>query len=95
MKIIYYLDPDNKRNLYCRISDGENMVSFPLGYVMATEGWNEEEGVPSEDPHYSTLLNFKEYLGKRYHELKGLEMSTSSLLETLKKEADHLLSGRV
>lgn len=96
MKIVYYIESDRKENLYCRISDGENRVSFPLGYIIATGEWKElEEGVSIEDPHYTTLMNLKEYLSNRYLELKSLEISTFSVLETLKKEAEHLLTGRV
>lgn len=95
MKIVYYIDHGSEKNLYCLITDGEKRVSFPLKYVIPTEEWDQEEGVPVEDPYYSTLMELKAYLSKRYYELQSLEMSISGVLETLKQEAEHLLTGRV
>ncbi|MPR33050.1 hypothetical protein [Salmonirosea aquatica] len=96
MKIAYYLEPDQKENLFCCIKEGETRVSFPIGYTVSTEEWHErEDGIPIYDPQHATLMNFKEYLSKRYHELTTLEMSTAVILETLRKEAEHLLTRRV
>ncbi|GHB73950.1 hypothetical protein GCM10007390_30230 [Persicitalea jodogahamensis] len=96
INIGYYLEPGKKENLYCRISDGKYSVSFSLGYIITlAEGVDEVEGIPVEDPHYSTLMNFKEYLRKRYHELIHLEMSTANVLKALEDEAKQLLSRPV
>jgi hypothetical protein len=90
MKISYYLNEGRKKNLYCRISDGTERVSFSLGYAIDPTKWNvkEEEG-SVDDPYYFVLRSFREYLSKRYHELKSEGLL--SVLTTLKSEAESFM----
>lgn len=92
MKVAYYLNEGRKKNLYCRISDGPERVSFSLGYEIDPKTWNpkKEEG-SHEDPYYYTLLGFKRYLIKRYNELKVEELP--NVLATLKQEAETFIDG--
>lgn len=94
MKIAYYLNEGRKKNLYCRISDGTERVSFSLGYTIDPKTWNanQEQG-DYNDPYFYTLWSFKSYLGKRYHELKGLEVPSPNVLATLKSEAESFIDG--
>ncbi len=59
------------------------------------EKWDQEVGVPIDDPYYSTLMELKAYLSKRYYEFQRLDMFVSGVLATLKQEAEHVLTGRV
>lgn len=92
MKIAYYLNDGRKKNLYCRISDGTERVSFSLGHTINPEKWNgmKEEG-PEEDPYYYTLQNFKEYLSTKYHDLKS--EGKNNVLAILKNEAESFIDG--
>jgi hypothetical protein len=86
MKIAYYLNEGRKKNLYCRISDGAERVTFSMEYSIDAEKWNEKKGeVDFEDTHYFTLIQFKEYLTKRYYELKS--EGKDDVLARLKEEA--------
>jgi hypothetical protein len=67
MKIVYYLNEGRKKNLYCRISDGTERVTFSLEYTVELEKWNAKKNeVDFEDFHYFTLRNFKDYLTKAH-----------------------------
>jgi hypothetical protein len=90
MKISYYLTEARKKNLYCRITDGQERVTFSLGHSIDTKEWNskKEEG-SHDDPYYYTLWEFKRYLEKRYHELKG--EGKSGILDMLKLEASEFV----
>ncbi|MDR1895629.1 MAG: hypothetical protein LBR10_02430 [Prevotellaceae bacterium] len=86
MKIAYYLNEGRKKNLYCRISDGAERVTFSMEYSVDAEKWNEKKGeVDFEDTHYFTLIQFKEYLTKKYYELKS--EGKDDVLARLKNEA--------
>jgi hypothetical protein len=86
MKISYYLNEGRKKNLYCRISDGAERVTFSLEYAISTETWNsKKEEIDDEDIYYFTLLDFKKYLNKRYQYLKNEEKT--NILSILKNEA--------
>ncbi|MDQ6477519.1 hypothetical protein [Dyadobacter sp. LHD-138] len=89
MKVTYYLDEKNEENLYCRISDGTNMESFPLGYAIVDEEWDEdsEEGSP-DDPYFYTLIRFKEFLLERYEMLE--DRGAANVLTVLKNEVEVL-----
>ncbi|MGG7666042.1 Arm DNA-binding domain-containing protein [Dyadobacter sp. BHUBP1] len=88
MKIAYYLNAERKKNLYCRISDGSERVTFSLGHSVDPDHWDsrKEEG-PTEDPYYFTLLSFKKYLSQRFHELKA--QGAENILDMLKIEAEN------
>lgn len=74
MKIAYYLSQAGQNNLYCRISEGTERVSFPLGHTISPEDWNpaEKEEVRNE-PYYFMLTNLNNYLTTKYLELKNVE----------------------
>lgn len=92
MKVAYYLNEGRKKNLYCRISDGSQRVSFSLAYTIEKEFWNStKEESTYEDPYHYTLGNFKEYLIKRYHELKS--EGKEDILDRLKIEAETYIDG--
>jgi hypothetical protein len=92
MKVAYYLNEGRNKNLYCRITDGSERVSFSLGHTIDPKTWNEkkEEG-DIDEPYYFTLKDFKEYLQKRYHELKST--NTPEILDILKNEASSFIDG--
>jgi hypothetical protein len=86
MNIAYYLNEERKKNLYCRISDGAECITFSMEYSVDAEKWNEKKGeVDFEDTHYFTLTRFKEYLTKKYCELKN--EGKDNILARLKNEA--------
>jgi len=86
MKIVYYLNEGRKKNLYCRISDGTIRVTFSLDYTVEPEKWNSKKNeVDPDDLHFFTLINFKKYLTKKYHELKN--EGKDDVLIRLKNEA--------
>lgn len=90
MKISYYLNEGRKKNLYCRISDGTERVTFSLEYAISPENWNsKKEEINDEDIYYFTLLDFKKYLYKRYQDLKNEEKT--NILNILKNEALSIL----
>lgn len=74
MKIAYYLSRAGKNNLYCRISEGPERVSFPLGHTILPREWNpaQEQELPTE-PYYFMLINLNNYLITKYRELKNME----------------------
>ena len=81
---------EEKKNLYCRISDGTERVTFSLEYAISSENWNsKKEEINDEDIYYFTLFDFKKYLYKRYEELKN-EKKTN-ILNILKNEALEIL----
>ena len=86
MKIVYYLNEGRKKNLYCRISDGSERVTFSLDYSVEPDKWNLKKGeVDIEDISYFTLKDFKKYLTGKYHELKNEDKD--NVLIRLKNEA--------
>lgn len=92
MKIAYYLNEGRKKNLYCRISDGTERVTFSLEHTIDPKEWNtKREETKSDDVYHFTLLNFKKYLTNRYHELKT--EGKESILTILKNEALTFLDG--
>lgn len=91
MKIAYYLNSERKKNLYCRISDGPQRVTFSLGHSIDPDQWDpRQEEVAFEDPYYFTLQSFKEYLAQRYHQLKA--QGEENVLPMLKIEAENYIS---
>lgn len=86
MKVAYYLNEGRKKNLYCRISDGAEKVTFSLDYSVDPEKWNaKKEEIHSENEYYFTLIDFKKYLTGKYHELKN--EGQDNVLMRLKNEA--------
>ena len=86
MKISYYLNEDRKKNLYCRISDSTERITFSLNYFVDPKKWNaKKEELDDEDEHFFTLIDFKDYLIKKYHELKN--EGKDDILTRLKNEA--------
>jgi hypothetical protein len=86
MKITYYLNEGRKKNLYCRISDGAERVTFSLDYAVEAEDWNsKKEEIDDENEYYFALMDFKRYLEKKYHEFQ-IE-GKDKILERLKNEA--------
>jgi hypothetical protein len=86
MKVAYYLNEGRKKNLYCRISDGAEKVTFSLDYSVDPEKWNaKKEELDSENEYYFTLIDFKKYLTGKYHELKN--ESQDNIMMRLKNEA--------
>lgn len=92
MKVSYYINKGRKKNLYCRISDGAERVSFSLGYTVDPKEWDErkEEG-PTDDPYFYTLLSFKNYLERKFHSLKAT--GSAKTLNILKNEAESFIDG--
>lgn len=92
MKIVYYLNEGRKKNLYCRINDGTERITFSLEHTIDPKEWNaKKEEVKDKDVYYFTLLNFKKYLTNRYHELKS--EGKENILTILKNEAATYLDG--
>lgn len=86
MKISYYLNPERKKNLYCRISDGTERVTFSLEHEVDPKKWNAtKEEFKSTNDQFGTLKLFKDYLNNRYLELKA--ENKSDILARLKTEA--------
>jgi len=86
MKISYYLNESRNKNLYCRISESTERVTFSLNYYVDQKKWNEKKEVLDfEDEHHFTLIDFKHYLTKKYHELKN--EGKDNVLTRLKNEA--------
>jgi len=93
MTVAYYLVPDRKTNLYCRISDGKDRVTFSLDYHVNEKKWNsKKEELDQNDVHYFTLGEFKDELYTKYHLLKATD--EKNLLGILKKEAENLMNGK-
>lgn len=92
MKVSYYLNEGRKKNLYCRISDGTERVTFSLEHTINPKEWNaKKEETKNDDIYYLVLLNFKNYLTNRYHELKAEGKEKISAI--LKNEATTFLDG--
>jgi len=92
MKIAYYLNESRKKNLYCRISDGTERVTFSLEHTIDPKEWNvKKEEVKNDDVYFFTLIDFKKYLTNRYHELKA--EGKENILTILKNEALTFLDG--
>lgn len=90
MKVTYYLNEGRKKNLYCRINDGKERVTFSLEYALEKKEWDpRSEMVKSENEYFFTLSKLKKYLIGRYEELKGEDKD--SVLEILKNEALSLM----
>jgi hypothetical protein len=86
MKITYYLNKKQKKNLYCRISDVNKEVTFSLDHSIASKDWNsKKEEISDDNEYYYTLIDFKKYLAKKYHEFQ-IE-GKDKILEQLKNEA--------
>lgn len=92
MKISYYLNEGRIKNLYCRISDGNQRVTFSLGHTVNPDNWNEKnEEVVYEDDYFYTLMDFRKHLHERYHTLKSEKKL--NVLNILKEESAALVSG--
>lgn len=92
MKIAYFLNTGRKKNLYCRISDGTERVTFSLEHSIDPKEWNaKKEETENENIYYFTLSYFKEYLTKRYFQLNS--DGKENILTILKNEASDFLDG--
>lgn len=92
MKIAFYLTPGRKKNLYCRISDGKERVTFSLEYPVDAKKWDsKKEMLDDDDVHYYTLLNLKSHLTRKYHSLKTDEKD--NILSILKNESESLMAN--
>jgi len=92
MRIAFYLVPGRKKNLYCRISDGKERITFSLEYAVDPEEWDgKNEMLDNEDVQYYTLSELKSRLTKKYHLLKT--EAKENILTLLKNEAESLMSG--
>ncbi len=90
MKTTYYLNEERKKNLYCRISDGTDRVTFSLAYTVDPDNWNaKKQEVKDSDVYYFTLIDFKKYLNKRYLDLKSEQKK--DVLNILKNESVEIL----
>lgn len=84
MEIDYYLNKE--KNLYCRISDETKSVAFSLDYHVARKDWDKKYGgLEDKNEYYFTLLDFEQYLQKKYDELQT--EGKDEILERLKNEA--------
>lgn len=87
MEITYYLNETAEENLFCRISNGAETVSFPLGYSVEDDEWDEENAeISPDDPYFYTLISLKSYLSERYETL-SLSGETD-VLNVLKSEVE-------
>jgi len=92
MKISYYLNEGRKKNLYCRITDGSDRVTFSLDHTVDPKKWNtKKDQIDDDDLHYFTLINLKEHLERKYHELKS--EGEDKVLPILKSEAELLMDN--
>lgn len=95
MKISFYLNEARQKNLYCRISDGSNKLSFSLGKAVKQSDWDEKESMPKSSKAselYYDLKEFKDFLEKKYFEFKS-KNNSEKVLQQLKQEAFHLLNA--
>ena len=89
MKVDYYLNEEEKENLYCRISDGAEQVSFSMGYEVDPATWDADKGALDwEDIHYDTLRLYKKYLTEQYEEFK--DEVKNEIFVQVKEEAEQL-----
>jgi hypothetical protein len=92
MKIAYYLNEGRKKNLYCRITDGSERITFSLDQTIDPKEWNErKEEINDEYVHHFTLSSLKHHLSKLYHQLKA--ENKEKILPMLKTEAESLMDG--
>lgn len=92
MKITYYLNEGRKKNLYCRISDGTERVTFSMEHYVDPNNWDSRQGKGKCDDEYTyTLIDFKNYLTTKYLELKNA--NRQDVLNILKNEAQIFLDG--
>lgn len=92
MKIAYYLTQGRQKNLYCRIIDDTEKVSFSLNQTIVEGEWNSLKGGSSQAESYFTILtNLNKYLITKYSELKKNEKQGA--LEKLKKDVKALIDG--
>ena len=92
MKIAFYLVAGRKKNLYCRINDGKERITFSLEYAVDPQKWDsKKEMLDDEDVQYFTLHQLKNRLNKKYHLLKT--EGKEDILNLLKTEADNLMNG--
>ena len=90
MKVDYYLNEEEKENLYCRISDGAEQVSFSMGYAVDPATWDADKGeLDWEDMHYYTLRLYKKYLIEQHEQSKN-EGKDKPFVQ-LKEEAQQLI----
>lgn len=86
MKTTYYLNKGRNKNLYCRISDGNERVTFSLEYSVDDKNWDQRKSmVKMENEYYYALSEFKRYLNEKYEKLKS--EGKDNILERLKNEA--------
>ena len=101
MKVAFYLNENRKKNLYCRISDGVERVTFSLDYCVDAKKWDpkkeefkwdsiKDELTMDECTCNNILLSFRRYLNARYQELKN--DNKSDILSILKNESLSFLS---
>ncbi len=70
MKISYYLNKGRKKNLYCRLSEGNQRITFSLKHNIEIEHWDENcSYVVYNYQYYYTLLELKRHIKKRYKKL--------------------------
>lgn len=86
MKIAYYLNEGRKLNLYCRINDGKERITFSMGYSVSPAHWDSvKEELDFDDIHHLTLYRFKQYLIDQYNKLES--EGYTDILQHLKKDA--------
>lgn len=86
MKATYYLNESRKKNLYCRINDGKERVTFSLDYTVDKKEWDlRNETVKFENEYYYVISNFKNYLNEKYEEFR--QGGKDEILDRLKNEA--------
>ncbi|WP_159468063.1 hypothetical protein [Dyadobacter sp. 3J3] len=87
MEITYFLNTAEEENLYCRITEDSDSVSFPLHYGVDEDEWDlENDEVSPDDPYFYSLMSFKAFLEERYEALK-MERATD-ILNKLKSEVE-------
>ena len=85
MKVSYFLNEKEKKNLYCRVSNGAEQVTFGLDYALDPKDWDaKKEEVDYENEYHYALWDLKRYLAKRYDELQV--EGKGNVLEQLKNE---------
>lgn len=92
MKMVFYLNENRQKNLYCRVSDGKERFTISLGRTVDTNIWDEQSGMPKASADFDLsddLQEYRKYLEEKYHELK-LD-GKIPVLPLLKNEALKLL----
>lgn len=86
MKITYYLNKGRNKNLYCRINDKNERITFSLEYSVDEKDWDQrKDTVKTENEYYFVLSDFKRYLKEKYERLKS--EGKDNILDRLKNEA--------